>query len=81
MYQDKFREPHIAHEAPAGPGQHGQREQVEVEGVRLVLAAPPQKTGQPKLGDKEALRPVPVLQPTQDSFTKCLYLAIDLLSV
>ena len=53
---------HVTHEAPTGAGQHGQREQVEVEGVRLVLALLPNKAGQPKLRNKEALRPIPVLQ-------------------
>ncbi len=53
---------HVAHETPAGPGQHGQGEQVEVEGVGLVLIALPDEAGQPKLRDEEALRPLPVLR-------------------
>ena len=53
---------HVAHEPPAGPGQHGQGEQVEVEGVGLVLIVLPDEAGQPKLRDEEALRPLPILQ-------------------
>ena len=56
------RTAHVTHEAPAGAGQHGQREEIEVEGVRLVLTLLPHKAGQPKLCDEEALRPLPVLQ-------------------
>ena len=64
---------HVTQEASAGAGQHGQWEQVEVEGVRLVLALLPHQAGQPKLRDEEALRTIPVLQTwTMASFVAAL---------
>ena len=52
---------HVTHEASAGTRQHGQGKHVEVEGVGLVLAVLPDEARQPKLGDEEALRSLPVL--------------------
>ncbi len=63
--QAKFGSTHIAHKPPAGAGQYGQREQVEVEGVSLVCIVLPDEAGQPKLSDEEALCSLPVLQHQQ----------------
>lgn len=47
---------HLAQEALVLAVHHGQREEVEVEGLRLVLAAIPEEEGQPKLAHQEVLR-------------------------
>ena len=49
--------------------QHGQRKEVEVEGLRLIVAAIPAKARKPELADQEVPCAFSQLQRTDD---KCL---------